>query len=351
MSNLQTPAIVTDDKMEVKIIPFGSDEEIKLNVSIVQNLIAVPTREGHKPDRNSCIKFMMLCRARHLNPFEGDAFLLGYDTQKGPQFSLITAHQVFLKRAEASPQFDGMTSGVIVEDDGKIVEREGDFLRKDEILLGGWASVHRKDRKIPCSRKLNLGVFSTGRSRWEKDPAGMIVKCAEADALRSSFPSHLGGLYTQDEGRAEIDITPAATVSRPTIDTAKSTETDRRLEDNGLKDPVKTSSEPQPAPDAAKRRGRPPKAAEVPPSAPAESVAPAEPVATPPTTGVAPSLMEQLSIALQEAGHTQEQCIAELTRQKLAMTGWTLADLPEATLGLALEHFAVLSAKISEAAK
>ena len=31
------------------------------------------------------------------------------------------------------------------------------------------------------------------------DPAGMIVKCAEADALRSAFPTMLGGCYTEEE--------------------------------------------------------------------------------------------------------------------------------------------------------
>ena len=37
----------------------------------------------------------------------------------------------------------------------------------------------------------------------------MIVKCAEADALRSSFPLSVGGLYTQEE-QAVVDVTPPA---------------------------------------------------------------------------------------------------------------------------------------------
>jgi hypothetical protein len=35
----------------------------------------------------------------------------------------------------------------------------------------------------------------------------MIVKCAEADALRSAFPTHLGGLYLEEE-TPPIDVTP-----------------------------------------------------------------------------------------------------------------------------------------------
>ncbi len=192
--------LATQEKELVEYIPFGADEKIKLSLSIVQNLIAVPTRSGKLPSKNDSLKFMMLCRARHLDPFSGDAFLIGYDTQNGPAFSLITAHQVFLKRAEASEKFDGMESGVVVTNkDGTLIERETDFVLKGETLLGGWARVFRKDRTKPFYRRLNLETFDTGLSRWKKDAAGMIVKCAEADALRSAFPTHLGGLHLSQE--------------------------------------------------------------------------------------------------------------------------------------------------------
>jgi phage recombination protein Bet len=211
-------SVPQDEKGTIEIVPFGTDERIRLSVSMVQKMIAVPTRTGKIPDATACIKFMMLCRARHLNPFEGDAFMLGYDTQSGPQFSLITAHQVFLKRAEASPKFNGMESGVIVRNkmpqgtptplgEKLIEEREGDLVYDDEILIGGWAKLYRKDREKPFYRRLKLSTFNTNRSRWEKDPAGMIVKCAEADALRCAFPTHLGGLYLEEE-TPPIDVGP-----------------------------------------------------------------------------------------------------------------------------------------------
>jgi phage recombination protein Bet len=208
----------------VEIVPFGTNDRIRLSAAIVRQMIATPTKSGKQPDDNQCIKFIMLCKARHLNPFEGDAYMVGYDAVSGPQFSLITAHQVFLKRAEASKGFNGMESGVIVQMKdtppqpvistvypsnmhGGVIEREGDLVMDDERLIGGWAKVYRKDREKPFYRRLKLSTFNTGKSRWEKDPAGMIVKCAEADALRTAFPSHLGGLYI-DEELPPIDVTP-----------------------------------------------------------------------------------------------------------------------------------------------
>jgi len=204
-------AITIPDKAtaSVEIIPFGTTDRIRLSAAIVRQMIATRTRTGKEPDDNQCIKFIMLCKARHLNPFEGDAFMLGYDTQAGPQWSLITAHQVFLKRAEASKGFTGLESGVIIKgEQGGIMEREGDLVYDEERLMGGWAKVYRKDREKPFYKRLKLATFNTGVSRWVKDPAGMIVKCAEADALRTAFPTHLGGLYVEEEIRP-IDVTPS----------------------------------------------------------------------------------------------------------------------------------------------
>ena len=99
---------------------------------------------------------MMLCQAQRLNPFAGDAFLVGYDGRNGPQFSLITAHVALLKRAESSADFEGMESGVILlDEDNKTTEREGDFFVIGEKVVGGWARVHRKGRH-PTYRRLAI---------------------------------------------------------------------------------------------------------------------------------------------------------------------------------------------------
>lgn len=188
------------EKNVMEYVPFGQEDKIKLTVGIVTDMVCVPTKSGAKCSDKEAIKFMMLCRSRGLNPFEGDAFLLGYDSKDGPSFSLITAHQAFLKRAELHPEYDGMQSGVFVRlADGTILDREGDFFDEGETLLGGWAVVHFKTRKHPMKKRLKLGTFHKGYGRWQVDPAGMIVKCVEADALRSAFPTKLGGLYLRDE--------------------------------------------------------------------------------------------------------------------------------------------------------
>src|SRR4030095_10804888 len=182
MKEQPTTEIVTvpqDEKGTIEIVPFGTDERIRLSAAIVRQQIAVPTRTGKQPDDKQCIKFMMLCRARHLNPWEGDAYMLGYDTQSGPQFSLITAHQVFLKRAEASKGFNGMESGVIVEraigaDLSNIVEREGDLVYDGERLIAGGVKAYRGLGKgLPeRSRETVLSQAEARHIQHESKPLG-----------------------------------------------------------------------------------------------------------------------------------------------------------------------------------
>lgn len=207
----------------VEFQPFGAADKIKLTVRMVQDQIAVPTRSGKTCNERDALKFVMLCQAQRLNPWAGDAFLIGYDSQQGPTFSLITAHVAFLKRAETSPDFEGMESGIILKDGDEIKEREGDFHLPDEHVVGGWARVFRKGRK-PTYRRVRMERFNKGFAQWKEDAAGMIVKCAESDALRSTFPTLLGGLYTGGE-IIEVMATPVKPDDGPSFGRAALAET------------------------------------------------------------------------------------------------------------------------------
>jgi len=193
-------AVVSKQDREVSFRVFGSDENIRLSIAIVRSTLVKPTRSGKLPSDADIIKFMMLCKAKGLNPYENDAYLVGYDGKNGPEFSLISSIQSLLKRAEVNPNYAGLESGTIVRDgQSEIINREGDFLYPDDELLGGWATVTFKDNRKPSKARINLENFRKPTPFWDGNPAGMIVKCAEADALRMAFPTKLGGLYIAQE--------------------------------------------------------------------------------------------------------------------------------------------------------
>jgi len=209
----QKAVIMQDDKMVVEFTPFGVTDKIKLSAAMVQNFIAVPTKSGALPSPRDCVKFLMLCKGKRANPFEGDCFMIGYDSQSGPTFSIVCGIELFLKRAEHSEDFDGYESGVIVDTSEGIKERAGSIVFKNESLEGGWAKVYRKTHRTPVYKAVKFSTYNTGRSRWEKDPGGMIAKVALSQALRDSYPTAIGGLYTQEEmqrvteaGNGIIDI-------------------------------------------------------------------------------------------------------------------------------------------------
>lgn len=205
---MQQGAITKTPETTITYVPLGETEAIHLTLARVKQFLCIPTKSGRMPTDEQVVKYMMLCKAQSLNPWVNDAYLVGYDGKDGPQFSLITAHQSFLKRAEASPEFDGIESGVIVARGETITERQGDLLLNGEVLVGAWARVHRRDRSVPSYDALNLKTFDTGRSRWAADPAGMIVKCAEASALRKAFPSTLAAMYCKEEMDRQRDSMP-----------------------------------------------------------------------------------------------------------------------------------------------
>ncbi len=195
----ELPKQNSDGKV-ISYVPLGGKNTVELTMGMVKKFLCVPTRNGNIATDSDIVKFMMLCKARELDPWVGDAYLVGYDSNDGPVFSLITAAQALLKRAEISPEYNGMQSGVVVADKENVVTyRDGDLVLDGETLVGGWARCHRKDREYPSFDALKLSTFTTGKSRWNKDPAGMIVKCAEASALRKAFPTQLGGLYSNEE--------------------------------------------------------------------------------------------------------------------------------------------------------
>lgn len=242
----QLPAapVRSKEAIVVKYTPLGAVEEMELKFEYVEKFLVEPTKSGQMPTKSDIIKFMMLCKARQLNPWEGDAFLLGYDTNDGPKFNLITAVQAFLKRAELHPEFDGIISGIIVARGSEIIEREGSFyMPGDETIVGGWAKAYRKDRKTVFYASVPLHVYSTGRSRWKVDPGGMIQKVAKSASLRDMLPNQLAQLYLREEFDATVSRQNLPAPSQTALPSKPKTlaEVSKQLTERGVVEP-----QPQP---------------------------------------------------------------------------------------------------------
>ena len=96
-----------DDRLMV--FRVGNDE-VKLSNNLVKRYLV--SGQGNVTDQE-IMYFMKLCKARNLNPFVKDAYLIKY-TDKDPA-TVVVAKDASEKRAIQHPQYNGKKVGIYVE--------------------------------------------------------------------------------------------------------------------------------------------------------------------------------------------------------------------------------------------
>lgn len=203
-------------KQELAVIYEIDGQQIKLTPSIVQQYIVGDGGTITLPEFKF---FTELCKVRKLNPFLKEAYCIKYGNKPA---QIVVGKDAVLKRAVLNPTFDGIESGVIVQNQqtGELTERAGTFyLKETERLVGGWAKVYRKDWKYPtyCSVSFDEVAQRKGdgnlNTNWATKSGTMVEKVAKVRALRETFVEDLGGMYDEDEIASVTDFP----VSEPEI--------------------------------------------------------------------------------------------------------------------------------------
>ena len=193
----QTKLQVTDKDVVTYEV---AGQEVKLSYSIVRKYL---TKGNADVTDQELVQFISVCKFNKLNPFLNEAYLIKFKSARGDgNAQMVVSKEAFFKRAEASEQYDGIEAGIIVLRGDNVVELEGCFRQAKDVLLGGWAKVYRKDRRMPTVSKVNLSEYDKGNSIWNEKKATMICKIAKVQALREAFPSQLGAMYTKEETTA-----------------------------------------------------------------------------------------------------------------------------------------------------
>jgi phage recombination protein Bet len=193
--NQEQNQLTTVDKKEMAYEVNG--EQIKLTGQIVRTFLARGNKALTDPE---IFMFMSLCKFQKLNPFLNEAYLIKF----GDDCQIIVGKEAFMKRAEESELLEGIEAGIIVDRDKVVTEVEGCFMLPTDHLLGGWARVHRSDKKYPSIMKVSLEEYDKKQSLWKTKPSTMIRKVALVQALREAFPENLAGMYVEDE-MPEVD--------------------------------------------------------------------------------------------------------------------------------------------------
>lgn len=185
---------------ELAVIYEVDGNEIKLTPSIVQEYIVGSNAKITLPEFKF---FTELCKARGLNPFLKEAYCIKYGDEPA---AMVVGKDAILKRAILHPQYNGMSSGIIVTNEKKeVIERQGTFKLPSEELVGGWAKVFRKDWEHPTYVSVSFDEVAQRKRdgnlnpNWATKGATMVEKVAKVRALRETFIEKLGGMYEAEE--------------------------------------------------------------------------------------------------------------------------------------------------------
>lgn len=202
-------SLVSQPKEKETVITTDTGE-IRLSNSTVRNFLV--NGNGEVTDQE-IIFFIALCKAQKLNPFNKEAYLIKFGTK---QASMVVAKDVFQKRADKNPNYNGKKAGVIVRDNdtNEVSYRNGAFYTKDtETVVGGWCEVFKKDRehseRVEVAIDEYIGKKSDGTPNvnWSGRPATMIRKVAVVQALREAFTGDFQGMYIAEEfGSSEEEL-------------------------------------------------------------------------------------------------------------------------------------------------
>ena len=161
-----------------------------------------------KATEQEAIMFLQLCKARGLNPWIGEVYLIKYQNNEAAR--TVVGKDAMLRKAQDNKNYNGFKAGIIVEKDHNqeyqvVEEKDGAFLAKGETLIGGWAEVYRKDCDYPFVSKVSFEEYASKKfdgtlnKMWATKPATMIRKVAIVQAHREAYTKELSGMYDESE--------------------------------------------------------------------------------------------------------------------------------------------------------
>jgi len=136
------------------------------------------------------LKFLMVCRARGLNPMLGEAHLVPF----GTKWQTVIGKSGYLKLLEEHPAYAGHEAGIICRKWDSVAKQwigdelylGGSYCPADCRLLGGWAKIHRSDRPRPTFITIAFEEYAKNQSTWQTIPRTMIRKVALVHAAQES---------------------------------------------------------------------------------------------------------------------------------------------------------------------
>ncbi len=175
----------------------GKNTPATTNLNLLRNTVAIGATE------DELNMLLYLSKEYNLDPLKKEIYLIKYSGRS----TILTSRDGYLKIANLHPEFNGLESDVVYhgdkltkrEDGSLLIEYGPEHLSFDKPKLSGaFCSVFRKDRSKATTIFVSIrDYYKKGAPIWEQYTNAMILKVAEAMALKRAFS--ISGLVTREE--------------------------------------------------------------------------------------------------------------------------------------------------------
>jgi phage recombination protein Bet len=135
--------------------------------------------------------FIHQCNRTGLDPLTRQIYFM----KISDRVSIITSIDGFRIIAQRSTEYEGQTAPIWYDATGAAYEVWVAKEKPSACKVG----VYRRNFREPLYAIARFDEYAKAGGMWDKMPALMIAKVAEALALRKAFPNDMSGLYTTDE--------------------------------------------------------------------------------------------------------------------------------------------------------
>lgn len=201
------------------VYPLVNGEEMRLTPQMVKEYL-VTGRKEHVTTQE-LMYFMHECKARKMNPFLRECWLIKYSPTDNAQIVESIHHK--RNKARRHPDCCGWKKGILYMHKGEVCESPHPFMPEGGVLLGGyfqatpkgWSEPFRHEVSLAsCVKRKRDGSFT---AFWQPDKQPQqVMKVAESQGLSALWGDIVGsGMIPEEVPDADPADVPTAA---PTVD-------------------------------------------------------------------------------------------------------------------------------------